>query len=249
MGAGDGGIATSPAPPMDLQFLSRPTFFPDRIRYDETEIFPLRYSSTPRSGRDIMSGANAPLLVSRVMIIRISDIPTEGRDVSFDLDEEELNERVQAVRKHIAPHTVAPPPYIFEAKPHASLHLDLEGSSVLIDGQASGTFSTPCARCAEDARYTLDLPINIVLKPQTSTRPGDADEDVAFGFYNGEEVDCSEIVEEQLIIALPMTALCAEDCKGLCPQCGKNLNQERCECAQPRFKDDRFAVLEKLKIQ
>ena len=51
-----------------------------------------------------------------------------------------------------------------------------------------------------------------------------------------------EAAREQLLLALPLKVTCREDCKGLCPQCGKNLNQERCSCST-EVEDPRWAAL------
>ncbi|KMO85772.1 hypothetical protein AB840_11640 [Megasphaera cerevisiae DSM 20462] len=60
--------------------------------------------------------------------------------------------------------------------------------------------------------------------------------------YNGEYIDLTETIRETLILSEPMRVLCRMDCKGLCPQCGTNLNEGPCSCPTDRI-DPRFAVL------
>ena len=186
------------------------------------------------------------------MIIRISDIPVEGRDLAFDLNESALNERAQAAQHHGTKDkpAVDEPAYYFQPKPRAALHLDLEGSQVFLSGQIEASYRTSCSRCAEETTKSLSLPISMVLKPHAPGRRAlDEDEDVSLSYYEGDEIDCGVIVEEHIILALPYTVLCSEECKGLCPQCGVNLNTATCSCKQPEFRDERFKVLERLKIQ
>ncbi len=65
--------------------------------------------------------------------------------------------------------------------------------------------------------------------------------------YDGEEVDVSPLIREQLLLALPTRPLCQEGCRGLCPQCGANLNLNSCDCSAAKF-DPRLEALRSLKI-
>ena len=88
-----------------------------------------------------------------------------------------------------------------------------------------------------------------MLKPSKNRDLSDAEEgDINFSFYSDDEVDCASVVEEVLVLALPYTALCSDDCKGLCAQCGCNLNTSKCKCEPPKIKDERFAALEQIKL-
>lgn len=60
--------------------------------------------------------------------------------------------------------------------------------------------------------------------------------------YNGEYIDLTETIRENLILSEPMKVLCRPDCKGLCPQCGANLNEGPCSCPTDRI-DPRLAIL------
>jgi uncharacterized protein len=54
------------------------------------------------------------------------------------------------------------------------------------------------------------------------------------------------VLREQVLLAVPLRAICREDCKGLCPQCGANLNEKRCSCAEP-VEDPRWSGLKDLR--
>ena len=81
--------------------------------------------------------------------------------------------------------------------------------------------------------------------------PGDKltgeDDDLEHETYQGDEIDLSNYIMEQVAISLPVKVVCSEDCKGLCSNCGNNLNFEMCACDKERV-DPRFAVLKNLKI-
>lgn len=98
-----------------------------------------------------------------------------------------------------------------------------------------------CARCGEGFSYTQQFStVRPVAKALTDTENDDyiiADED---GF-----VDLAAVFEEELLLELPAKLLCSEDCKGLCPKCGTNLNSGSCNCTAKEI-DPRLEVLKAL---
>jgi uncharacterized protein len=66
------------------------------------------------------------------------------------------------------------------------------------------------------------------------------------GFYQGDGLLLEDVIKEQLLLAVPLRAICREDCKGLCPQCGRNRNLEPCNCSN-QTQDPRWAALEDIK--
>jgi len=53
-------------------------------------------------------------------------------------------------------------------------------------------------------------------------------------YYEGEELDLNEILQEEIVLNIPMRAVCKEDCKGLCERCGGNRNLGECKCENQR---------------
>src|SRR4029077_14778902 len=95
-----------------------------------------------------------------------------------------------------------------------------------------------------------------VLAPRSIGDDHDGDlraEDLEFSLYEGEEVNLTPLIREQMLLALPTRPMCREDCRGLCPQCGANLNERDCGCdretVQGRFADARFSVLQSIKVR
>jgi uncharacterized protein len=73
------------------------------------------------------------------------------------------------------------------------------------------------------------------------------EEDMESNFYQGGEIHLSEIACEQIFLEIPFKPLCQEDCRGLCPTCGKDLNLASCECVKEEFGSG-FSALQKLKL-
>jgi uncharacterized protein len=116
-----------------------------------------------------------------------------------------------------------------------------------------------CARCLEpfDREVSGRFSLLLVAPPAgeeeeedgASAEQADMDED-AEDVYRLDErgaVDMEQVLREQLDLALPLRALCSEDCRGLCAGCGADLNREACRC-EPEV-DERWADLEELKRQ
>ena len=188
------------------------------------------------------------------MRIRIADIPAEGRELEFTVPQESLNKRVAESNVNSRNSAVSPPAYTFGPEAEAQLHLEREGSTVVVKGRALGRYSTQCSRCAEDTSCDLAVEVDILLKPRPNGGPlGSADEDLNFGYYDDKEVDCAAVIEEFLVLSVPYSVLCDEQCAGLCSSCGVNLNNDSCSCAEAEMEpseglDERFAALRALKI-
>ena len=108
----------------------------------------------------------------------------------------------------------------------------------------------PCSRCLEPFRFPVDVEFDLRYLPQADPSPDEerevAEEDLETAFYRNEEIDLNELLREQFYLALPMKPLCRDECRGLCPQCGTNLNAGTCDCG-PGWEDPRLAALKQLK--
>lgn len=116
----------------------------------------------------------------------------------------------------------------------------------------SGRLKVPCDRCLETYILPVDAAFRLflVLPP-----PGEAgeevelsEEDLSTDYITANEIDLAELVREQIYLALPMKLLCREDCRGICPRCGVNLNEAACCCKEDRT-HPAFAKLKTLKTQ
>lgn len=180
------------------------------------------------------------------MIIRTKAIPHEGRSIEFDLDTKALNDRINIGRNAKASHpSVLPPVYAFCGAPRAELFLTRAGTSVEVSGDIRGKFSSPCSRCMEDLEVELSVRISITLKPK---RAGDEEiEDLNFGYYVNEEIDCAEIAEENLILQLPFRVTCSAPSIEECPRASEAMKYSYREHSEKQL-DPRLAALRDIKL-
>jgi uncharacterized protein len=136
--------------------------------------------------------------------------------------------------------------------PKAELHvLPVEGG-VLVRGRLAGALVLPCSRCAEDATVPFEESFeHFVALPsaENGEAAGPDDEETHLRILAGgmPELDLAGLCGEEFVLALPVKALCAPDCKGLCPACGTNRNDASCGCADEA--DPRLAILRDVKIR
>jgi uncharacterized protein len=117
----------------------------------------------------------------------------------------------------------------------------------------AGTLSTRlevvCSRCVEPFQVPIDASFDLRYVPLTeNTGEGEqevTEDDLATAFYREGMIDLVDLMREQFVLALPMKPLCEDACRGLCPQCGTNLNKTQCDCA-PTWEDPRLTPLKSL---
>ena len=119
---------------------------------------------------------------------------------------------------------------------------------IKVSGRISVKMEADCDRCLEPARFPIDSDFSLFYRP-IEEGYGDEKEidagEAEMGFYEGEGLELNDVFREQVLLALPMQRVCREDCKGICPVCGKNRNQNECQC-QKSITDDRWAALQQL---
>jgi len=116
-------------------------------------------------------------------------------------------------------------------------------------GTVAAELELACSRCLEPYRLPIAAQFDVRYLPASEAsaaveREVDA-EDLETSYYRNDEIDLNELLREQFYLALPMKPLCSEDCRGLCVQCGTNLNTNACDCAPDR-NDSPFAALKGL---
>lgn len=166
--------------------------------------------------------------------IDITDIPAQGREFSF------TDPGIWAVPAK---------QYAMDAVPgndtQATLLVIPQDDKCLVSGRISGTVTIPCARCTEPSTFSFDQQFETFeeLVPDTED-----DRDPLLREHKGKlELDAGTILWEQFVLTLPIKPLCSEECKGLCPQCGTDLNKETCDCGS-QGGDPRLEVLRNLKL-
>ena len=112
---------------------------------------------------------------------------------------------------------------------------------LMMEGQVRTTIHGVCDRCAGSFDREVTFPIDVVLVTELAN---EENEDEWVFPLEGDSADLDDIVRTVFVLNLDSKLLCKEDCKGLCPKCGKNLNDGPCNCQKEL--DPRFAALKQL---
>jgi len=121
---------------------------------------------------------------------------------------------------------------------------------IRITGDLATTAELDCARCLEPAVQKVSRSFDLLYRPLGSDA-GRAELSVTaaeaeIGYYQGEGLLLEDALREQVLLELPLKAMCREECKGLCPHCGTNLNNNQCSCEEP-LEDPRWSALKELR--
>ncbi len=157
----------------------------------------------------------------------------------------------------------ADPPTEFHAAgaAHLSGKATRLGRKVLVRARAAVPLKGQCKRCLKPVDVDEQLDLIRTWVPQEQAHqgehherrgeemeatfdPGTVDEEA----YAGKEIDLSPAVREQILLSMPESPLCREDCKGLCPKCGKDLNESECGCDRTVI-DPRWGALKGIQLK
>lgn len=114
------------------------------------------------------------------------------------------------------------------------------GDGFLVQGEVTFTYRTNCNRCLDPISGSSNVSIT---EQFVSYSPVESDE--SFYYFQGDLIDLSDCLREQVLLSLPMKFTCKNDCKGLCVQCGQNLNLQDCSCHNDDY-NPQFAKLKTL---
>jgi uncharacterized metal-binding protein YceD (DUF177 family) len=128
--------------------------------------------------------------------------------------------------------------------------IERSGADFLLRGALSGALHTSCARCLEPATVPLAVEVSVVYVEESDAPKEDDDNLDApdlLPFTDG-VIDLGPELRDEILLALPTSPLCREECAGLCPVCGGNRNMNPCDCAeQQRIRESKFGSLGKFK--
>jgi uncharacterized protein len=153
------------------------------------------------------------------MQVRLQEIPKNGLALRYDQSTVEMDLDSISVQ--------------FKGVIAVDLFLEkLEGLVTLL-GEVSTALLLECGRCLRvfEQPLRLDLRANYLPDAGDATTDNESgDGSVEVNFYSGDLIEVDKFIREQIILALPLRALCHEECLGLCVRCGQDLNQGRCDC-------------------
>jgi uncharacterized protein len=177
------------------------------------------------------------------MRIRVDEIPESGRFLHFHWDDARF-------RQHL------PEEDPFEFRLIRPLNVDMEIQKRLdhirVQGTLKGTLQVTCHRCLTAFPWPLEEQVEIFLVEKEKLEASEEVEletrDLDYEFFDGAIIEIDQLVAEQIFLTLPVKILCSENCRGLCPYCGANLNEEPCKCEKSTG-DTPFSALEAIKAR
>lgn len=171
--------------------------------------------------------------------VRIDEIPKAGREVHLAGHESAWRESLLEVAGGRG-----------EPGGEASVRLHRRRHRVEVHGRYEVALHLECSRCLDTFPHRVVGTFRVNLLLESRGAPGAEAElteaDLDDSVFQGDVIDVLELLREQVLLELPAKPLCAEECKGICPDCGADLNTEACRCSL-RPVDPRLAVLARLR--
>lgn len=123
---------------------------------------------------------------------------------------------------------------------------------IRIRGSLQTRIEVACARCLEPVEQPIDTSFDLIFRPagadSDSTDHAISASETEIGYYEGDGLLLEDVLREQILLALPAKILCSEECRGLCPECGRNRNTDPCDCAAAST-DPRWSSLQAIRSQ
>ncbi|NWF92067.1 MAG: DUF177 domain-containing protein [Syntrophaceae bacterium] len=175
--------------------------------------------------------------------LKLEEIPGEGLDLKWTEERASLLAYLENFPQI---------DFEFETPLFSEAKIWKAGQSILMRGRVETSLRLQCVRCLKPFSYPLSSVFELTLHPLKSESPIEEveleAEDMEATFFEGGEIHLSEIACEQVFLEIPYKPLCQEECKGLCPVCGKDLNLSSCECVKDELASG-FSALKKLKLE
>jgi len=134
------------------------------------------------------------------------------------------------------------------------LRLQRSGQIVEVDGRFEASLLMQCGHCLQPFQRALAESFSLTFTPCEGGEEGLEEEvelealELDMVPYHDEVLELRNPLQEQLVMAIPISPLCSETCKGLCPECGADLNQKQCGCTKKPF-NSKFSVLAGIKLK
>jgi uncharacterized protein len=182
---------------------------------------------------------------SKVVQLELKDIKSGGLEQEFSCEPKDFPELLELA--------AAEGP-VFHGPISFSLRFQRSGQLVEVDGNFSAAVRLSCGRCLEPYIQALDESFALTFAPRPDSYDSSVEveleaEQLGLVYYDENETLClHDPLQEQLLLAIPISPLCREDCRGLCHECGEHLNEQQCDCVTKSF-NNKFSVLAELKLK
>lgn len=127
------------------------------------------------------------------------------------------------------------------------------GDSIFVRGLITTTIKISCIRCLDDFDAHLEAELQYNFYPSEEKQfPPEVEinrKDLDLLYYQGDSINVTPLIKEQILLNIPSHPLCRESCKGMCPQCGSNLNQGPCRCDKQEKAISKFEILRHFPIK
>ena len=163
------------------------------------------------------------------MVLNISSLTTEWSPLTFNIPPTQFPVLAE-LSKNDEAHFKTPLSMDFTTR-FAQGQIEIKGTIVL-------TVELSCARCLETFTAEIAAPIHLSFvekapleeEPENGEEIELTEESLNHDTFEGDHIDLIPILQDEVVMALPLTPICNSTCKGLCLECGKNLNKGECGC-------------------
>ena len=153
------------------------------------------------------------------MRIRVDSIPEEGQRIEGKIDPSAMG--------------LDMPGHRFTEALSFSGRAAISGENIILKGNLIGSVESRCGRCLNNFEMPIDITVDTIFAPQIEREDDETevvDIDESFSYYDGDSIDLQQEAKELILVSLPIRPVCREDCLGLCPKCGVDLNVNPCGC-------------------
>ena len=173
------------------------------------------------------------------MLVNINELRERKGPLFFEVD---FTDKELQLRNHLIS---------LDRLAHSELKVTLLADQVRVTGELKAQLRLACCRCLKSFQRPLQKSFDLEYWPDPLVE-AEGEEfaltypELVIGFYRNEELDLRNVISEQIVLEIPMKPVCQETCKGLCDQCGADLNEDLCDCVHETV-DPRLTVLSDLK--
>jgi len=170
------------------------------------------------------------------MIIDLANLGSTAKEIELEFDPAEIDLAGELIE--------------LKGKTHFKGEIERVNAKGHLRGTVKADVSLDCTRCLEPIERHFEFPFRAIFvgsSDEDTNAEAEVSEDALDeSLVPDGQVDMAEVVREQLLLAVPEQIFCREDCRGICPKCGSNLNLIDCKCADDEV-DPRWAALKGLK--